>query len=186
MMLPPTIAKQLAEGKSIEPESYPLVTIYFSDIVGFTAMCSESKPIEIVEFLHDLYSIFDRAISYYQVYKVETIGDAYMVVSGLPEPNSYHAATICTLALELLKEVKNFKIRHRPNDDLKLRIGIHSGIFHSSSHININYFSYYEILLKSFRLMIAPFLYVIQKFSLSFFEGLKYLFFGSHMKKKKL
>ena len=141
-----------------------------------------------MEFLHDLYSIFDRAISYYQVYKVETIGDAYMVVSGiyiylyiyfctfifnhihtnififlckiagLPEPNSYHAATICTLALELLKEVKNFKIRHRPNDDLKLRIGIHSGIFHSSSHTNINYFTYYEILL--FRLIINLFFHI--------------------------
>jgi len=127
MMLPPTIAKQLAEGKSCEPESYPLVTIYFSDIVGFTSMCSESKPIEIVEFLHDLYSIFDRSISYYQVYKVETIGDAYMVVSGLPEPNTYHAPTICTLALELLDKVKSFKIRHREKDQLKLRIGIHSG-----------------------------------------------------------
>ena len=55
--------------------------------------------LQIVEFLHDLYSIFDRSISYYQVYKVETIGDAYMVVSGLPEPNTYHAPTICTLAL---------------------------------------------------------------------------------------
>ena len=54
-------------------------------------------------------------------------GDAYMVVSGLPEENPHHAGTICTLALELLKEVRSFKIRHRPNEDLKLRIGIHTG-----------------------------------------------------------
>ena len=50
-----------------------------------------------------------------------------MVVSGLPEENPHHAGTICTLALELLKEVRSFKIRHRPNEDLKLRIGIHTG-----------------------------------------------------------
>jgi len=62
--------------------------------------------------------------------KVETIGDAYMVVSGLPIPNGFlHAREICRMALRLLGEVKSFRIRHRPEDKLLLRIGIHSGIY---------------------------------------------------------
>jgi len=60
--------------------------------------------------------------------QVETIGDAYMVVSGLPIPNGFlHAREICRMALRLLLEVKSFRIRHRPGDKLLLRIGIHSG-----------------------------------------------------------
>ena len=81
----------------------------------------------MVNFLNELYTIFDRAIQEYDVYKVETIGDAYMVVSGLPVENPIHAAEICTLSLRLLSEVKSFRITHRPSDSLKLRIGIHSG-----------------------------------------------------------
>jgi len=50
-----------------------------------------------------------------------------MVVSGLPEQNELHAGNIATLALELLSEVKSFKISHRPNDPLRLRIGMHTG-----------------------------------------------------------
>ena len=61
------------------------------------------------------------------MYKVETIGDAYMVVSGLPERTDDHAGNIASMALDLLKEVKSFTIAHRPSDTLKLRIGIHTG-----------------------------------------------------------
>lgn len=60
--------------------------------------------------------------------QVETIGDAYMVVSGLPERNgNKHAREIASMSLALLNEVRKFKIRHRPDEPLKLRIGIHTG-----------------------------------------------------------
>ena len=60
--------------------------------------------------------------------QVETIGDAYMVVSGLPKPNEgRHIVEICKVALNLLDDVSRFKIRHRPEDKLNLRIGIHTG-----------------------------------------------------------
>ncbi|CAJ1080629.1 LOW QUALITY PROTEIN: heat-stable enterotoxin receptor [Xyrichtys novacula] len=128
MLLPRPVVKSLKESGVVEPELYDEVTIYFSDIVGFTTLCQYSTPMEVVDMLNDIYKGFDSIVDHHDVYKVETIGDAYMVASGLPERNgNRHAVDICRMALDILAFMGTFQLRHLPGIPVWIRIGVHSG-----------------------------------------------------------
>ena len=126
--MPVEIAMRLQNGETIHPECYEHTTIYFSDICGFTSISAASTPFEVVDLLNDLYTLFDSIIDSYDVYKVETIGDAYMVSSGVPQKiGDRHAPELAMLAMDILSATSTFIIRHMPQVPLKIRIGLHSG-----------------------------------------------------------
>ncbi|XP_071316761.1 retinal guanylyl cyclase 1 [Trachinotus anak] len=127
-MLPRSVAQALKTGKPVKPEHFSEVTLYFSDIVGFTTISALSEPIEVVDLLNDLYTHFDAIIGLHDVYKVETIGDAYMVASGVPNRNgNRHAAEMANMSLDILHCIGTFKMRHMPELKVRIRIGLHSG-----------------------------------------------------------
>ncbi|KAL5277429.1 hypothetical protein ACFFRR_002584 [Megaselia abdita] len=127
-MLPPSVAMQLKQTHQVPAECYEAATVYFSDIVGFTEIAAECTPLEVVTFLNSIYKVFDERIECYDVYKVETIGDSYMVASGLPVKNgNKHFTEIATMALDLLDASSNFKIPHSSSETLQIRCGVHTG-----------------------------------------------------------
>ncbi|XP_078377703.1 uncharacterized protein LOC144660849 [Oculina patagonica] len=127
-MLPYPVAEQLKGGHSVTAEQFESVTVFFSDIVDFTQICANISPMEVTQMLNRLYGIFDNHIDKYDVYKVETIGDAYMVVSGLPEKNEHrHVTEIALMALHLVELMESFRFGADGDRDLCVRIGIHTG-----------------------------------------------------------
>uniref|UniRef100_A0A0K0F0Y2 guanylate cyclase n=1 Tax=Strongyloides venezuelensis TaxID=75913 RepID=A0A0K0F0Y2_STRVS len=127
-MLPTQVIEKLKLGQAIQPETYDEATIFFSDIVSFTTLASKCTPLQVVDLLNSLYTLFDSTINEYDVYKVETIGDGYMCVSGLPNKNEHlHVKEISCLSIELVKKMKGFSIVYLPNENIRVRIGIHTG-----------------------------------------------------------
>ncbi|HEY0137709.1 MAG TPA: adenylate/guanylate cyclase domain-containing protein [Nannocystis sp.] len=124
-MLPRSVAEDLRNGKQVAPDSFPNVTVLFCDIVDFTATASSHSPLQIFELLGQLFTRFDALIERHPVYKVETVGDCYMVAAGVPEANPQHANDVVATALDMLDCVKDIVL---PNGgSLQLRIGVNSG-----------------------------------------------------------
>ncbi|XP_064642006.1 uncharacterized protein LOC135496574 [Lineus longissimus] len=126
-MLPKAVAERLKNMENFNAEYYKEVTILFSGIVGFNRISAELEPIQIVTLLGSLFRTLDEKIEGHEVYKVETIGDTLLVVSGLPTRIGHkHAGEIANLALDILN-VTTSDIPESPNGKVRLRLGIHSG-----------------------------------------------------------
>ena len=113
-------------------EMFPETTVMFADIQGFTAWTSEREPQQIFLLLETLYRAFDEQASKLGVFKVDTIGDCYVAVSGLPDPNKYHAVLMAQYANECMLRmdelIKDLEVTLGPGTaDLSMRFGLHSG-----------------------------------------------------------
>ncbi|XP_030565665.1 soluble guanylate cyclase 88E [Drosophila novamexicana] len=127
-MIPKQVADRLRRGENpIDTcEMFDSVSILFSDIVTFTEICSRITPMEVVSMLNAMYSIFDTLTERNSVYKVETIGDAYMVVAGAPDKDANHAERVCDMALDMVDAITDLK-DPSTGQHLRIRVGVHSG-----------------------------------------------------------
>ena len=124
-VLPAPIAEQLKQHEGSLAKDFDDVTIMFADIVGFTPLAANMKPIELVDLLNQIFSTFDQLTENYGVEKIKTIGDAYMVAGGLPDPLPDHPEIMARMALAMQAYMGQFTT---PNGDrFKIRIGIHTG-----------------------------------------------------------
>ncbi|KAE9413438.1 hypothetical protein Angca_003741, partial [Angiostrongylus cantonensis] len=127
-LLPKSVAEELKVGRRVEAKNYKSASILYSDIVGFTSLCSESEPMEVVALLSGVFQKFDYIISVHNGYKMETIGDAYCVASGVPNPSkTEHVSNIATIALLQREFLYDFMIPHRPGQYLHCRWGFNTG-----------------------------------------------------------
>lgn len=124
-VLPRPIAERLKADARIIADSFAAVTVLFADLVDFTALSSQVAPHELVELLNTIFSHFDSLAEQYGLEKIKTIGDAYMVVGGLPEPRPDHAVAVAAMALDMQAVVTELRTELRL--PVALRIGMHSG-----------------------------------------------------------
>jgi adenylate cyclase len=124
-ILPGPIAHQLKNGEQGIADGFASVTILFADLVNFTQLAEEVAPKELVELLNDIFCRFDRLTEKFGLEKIKTIGDAYMVVGGMPCPRHDHAQAIAAMALAMGEEVAAFNRQY--GQQINLRIGINTG-----------------------------------------------------------
>jgi class 3 adenylate cyclase len=124
-VLPAPIAARLKAGEEVIADAFPEVTVLFADLVDFTRRSRRIGPAQVVAALNELFSAFDRLAQRHGLEKIKTIGDAYMVAGGLPQPRPDHAEAMAEMALGIREEVAR---RTDPSGQpLQVRIGIDTG-----------------------------------------------------------
>ena len=123
-VLPGEIAERLKNEPQTIAEGFEAVTVLFADIVGFTEMSARSSPIEVVRLLNEVFSAFDKLAEEHGLEKIKTIGDAYMVVGGLPVPRDDHAIAVADMALAMQSFMRSLQEKQ---PGLAIRIGVHTG-----------------------------------------------------------
>ncbi len=124
-VLPGPVAERLKQGEGVIVDRFDHVSVLFADIVGFTAMSAQRSPEEMVTMLNDLFSQFDRLADIHLLEKIKTIGDAYMVVAGVPQPSAGHARDIARMALDMIRVLEDYAAK--VGSQLDIRVGIHTG-----------------------------------------------------------
>jgi adenylate cyclase len=124
-VLPESIAERLLQEPTVIADHFAEVTVLFADIVGFTQLSTQKSPDEIVQLLNEVFSRFDELAEQYGLEKIKTIGDAYMVVAGIPYQRPDHAAAIADMALAMRSTLQAYN--QRTGQTLAIRTGIHSG-----------------------------------------------------------
>jgi adenylate cyclase len=124
-ILPKPIAERLQEKPQIIADSFAEVSVLFADLVGFTDFSSQKSPTELVEILNLIFSKFDLLSQQHGLEKIKTIGDAYMVVGGLPTYREDHAEAIARMALDMQASLNS--VNHKLGQSFCLRIGINIG-----------------------------------------------------------
>src|SRR4029453_9732317 len=104
-VLPAPIAARLKQHEDVIADGFPEVTVLFADLVDFTRRSQRSRPQQVVQFLDELFSAFDQLTRRHGLEKIKTIGDAYMVAGGLPDPWPDHPQAVADLALAMREEV---------------------------------------------------------------------------------
>ncbi|MEA5522523.1 adenylate/guanylate cyclase domain-containing protein [Limnoraphis robusta] len=124
-ILPKAIAERLKRGESTIADSFDDVTVLFGDIANFTKLSADLSPAELVEILNRIFSRFDELADKYHLEKIKTLGDAYMVVGGLPTPQADHVEAIAEMALDMQQIIGQFSLKE--GEPLQMRIGINTG-----------------------------------------------------------